>query len=244
LPLAAEKTARAGEGKFAMKTLAIALVSALAVGAAERPSTEGVVARFVAQEDIRRATVSEYAVTAHYHLENKSRRADMEVRWTRLSSGIKQYKIVSEEGDGGVRSHVFHKLLETEVEASRSSEQERTWITPANYTFQLTGAERINGRDAYVLTLTPKTDAKYLTCGRIWIDMQDHALIQIEGSPARNVSFWTKSVSFVQTFEKTGDFWFVAANRSITDARVFGLANLTIEYADYKFVSHSMKAAD
>jgi hypothetical protein len=227
-----------------MKTIAIALISTLAAFAAELPTTNDVVAKFVAQENVRRASISSYSVTTRYHLENKSRRADMQVRWTRLPNGVKQYQIISEEGDGGVRSHVFHKLLEAEVEASRSSEQERTWITPANYTFQLTGKDNLNGREAYVLALTPKTDAKFLTCGRIWIDARDYAVIQIEGSPAHNVSFWTKSVSFVQTFEKTSDFWFVSSNHSLTDARMFGLAELTIQYFDYKFESRSAKAAD
>lgn len=228
-----------------MKTIATALISTLAAFAAELPTTNEVVARFVAQETSRRASLKEYSVTTRYHLENKSRRADMEVRWTRLANGAKQYTIVSEEGDGGVRSHVFHKLLEAEVEASRSAEQERTWITPANYSFQLTGKETVNGREAYVVELTPKTDAKFLTCGRIWIDARDYAVIQIEGSPAHNVSFWTKNVKFVQTFEKTGDFWFVASNHSLTDARMFGLADMTIQYFDYKFAGrHSAKSAD
>jgi hypothetical protein len=222
-----------------MKTIAIALIPTLAAFAAELPSTNEVVSRFMEQENIRRASLNEYSVTTHYHLENKSRRADMVVRWTRQSNGVKQYRIVSEEGDGGVRSHVFHKLLEAEVEASRSSQPERTWITTANYDFQLTGKEAINGREAYVLTMTPKIDAKFLTVGRIWIDAQDYAAIQIEGSPARNVSIWTKSVKFVQTFEKTGDFWLVASNHSRTDAKLFGLADLSVEYSDYELISQS-----
>jgi hypothetical protein len=218
-----------------MKTIAIVLVSALAAFAAELPATDDVVTKFVSQDNARRESIGQYTVMARYHLENKSRRADMLVRWTRLSNGAKQYEIVSEEGDGGVRSHVFHKLLEAEVEASRLSQPERTWMTPANYTFQITGTDKVNGREAYVVTLTPKTDAKFLTSGRIWIDARDYAVIQVEGSPARNVSFWTKSVSFVQTFEKTGDFWMVASNHSVTDARVFGLAEMKIQYFDYNF---------
>jgi hypothetical protein len=232
------------KGNFTMKTIAVALISTLAAFAAELPATNEVVARFLAQDAARRASISTYSVTTRYHLENKSHRADMLVRWTRQQNGVKQYQIITEEGDTGVRSHVFHRLLEAEVEASRSSEQERTWITPTNYTFQLTGKGNVNGREAYVMTLTPKIDAKFLTCGRIWIDAQDYAVIQVEGSPARNVSFWTKSVSFVQTFEKTGDFWFVAFNHSLTDARIFGLAELTIQYFDYKFEGRSAKTAD
>lgn len=233
-----------------MKNMIVTLTLATAfVGfARELPNhsltTSEVVAKFVEHDQARRAAMSGYSVTTHYHLENKSRRADMVVRWTRRADGVKQYRTISEEGDGAVRSHVFHKLLEAEVEASRISEQERSRITPANYDFELTGREKVQGRDAFVLAITPRTDSRYLTQGRIWIDAADYAVIQIEGSPARNVSFWTKSVSFVQTFEKNGEFWFVASNHSVTDARVFGLADLTIRYFDYHFHTEAAEAAE
>jgi hypothetical protein len=66
------------------------------------------------------------------------------------------------------------------------------------------------------------------------VDANDYAVVQIEGTPARNVSFWTKRVNFVQTFAKNGDLWLAQSNRSVTDARMFGIANLTIEYFDYE----------
>jgi hypothetical protein len=217
-----------------MKTMLTALATTLAAFGAGLPSTTDVVAKFVERDSARRAAMSGYSVTTRYHLENKDRRADMVVRWTRQADGVKRYRIISEEGDGAVRSHVFHKLLDAEVEASNVIEQERSRITPANYDFELTGIETVNGREALVLSITPRTDSKYLTRGRVWIDATDYAVIQIEGSPAHNPSFWTKSVSFTQTFEKNGDFWFVARNHSLTNARMFGLADLTIQYFDYK----------
>lgn len=227
-----------------MKTALLLVLTALASYAAELPATNDVVAKFLENEAIRRTSLSEYSVTAHYHLENKSRRADMVVRWTRLANGEKRYQILSEDGDSAVRTHVFHKLLNAEVEASRSSEQERARITPANYSFQVVGTESVDGRQAYIVTLAPKTDDKFLTSGRIWIDAQDYAVIRVEGRPARTVSFWTKSVSFVQTFERAGAFWLVATNHSVTDARLFGLADLTIQYADYRFAVRSASAGE
>lgn len=227
-----------------MKTSLLLLLTSLASFAAELPATNEVVARFVENETVRRASLSEYSVTAHYHLENKSRRADMLVRWTRLTNGEKRYQVISEAGDPAVRVHVFHKLLNAEVEASHSSEQERARITPANYSFQLVGTESVDGRQAYLLILTPKTDSKFLTSGRVWIDAQDYAVIRVEGRPAHTVSFWTKSVSFVQTFARAGQFWLAATNHSVTDARLFGLADLTIEYADYRFVVRSAPTAE
>ena len=63
----------------------------------------------------------------------------------------------------------------------------------------------------------------------------DYAVMRVEGAPAHNVSFWTKNVNFVQTFEKQGPWWVPASNHSLTEARLFGLADLTIEHSAYEF---------
>jgi hypothetical protein len=67
------------------------------------------------------------------------------------------------------------------------------------------------------------------------VDACDYAVIRVEGTPAHKVSFWTKNVNFVQTFQRNGSRWVPASNHSLTEARLFGLADLTIEYSDYEF---------
>ena len=57
-------------------------------------------------------------------------------------------------------------------------------------------------------------------------------------------SFWTKSVHFVHAYEKNGAFWFPASNRSETDARIFGRADLLIEYFDYAVAPLTLSASD
>ena len=39
----------------------------------------------------------------------------------------------------------------------------------------------------------------------------------------------------MQTSEKNGEWWVPKSNHSLTDARLFGLADLTIEYSEYEF---------
>jgi hypothetical protein len=65
------------------------------------------------------------------------------------------------------------------------------------------------------------------------VDAEDYAVVQMEGSPSKKPSFWINSVSFVQTFEKTGDFWLASSNRSVTETKVFGKAEMTIKHFDY-----------
>jgi len=41
-------------------------------------------------------------------------------------------------------------------------------------------------------------------------------------------------VHFVQAYQKSGPFWFPLTTESVTDARLFGTTDLTIEYLEYK----------
>ena len=200
------------------------------------PSTaDDVVARMTARDGERLANLHGYTSTRRYVLENRNhhKRAEMLVRMICREDGSKQFEVVSADGWGGARKYVFPRLLEAEVEAARPDLRERSRITPENYTFEMVGMECLRGRSAYVMTIEPKTPNKYLARGRIWVDADEFAIIRVEGKPAKNPSFWIKSVHFVHDYEKNGSFWFPMADRSVTDARIFGSTELTIEYLDY-----------
>jgi hypothetical protein len=218
-----------------MKPLAMMLLSGLTLLAGQAPTTDEIVARMMDSELARQSSLGAYTWTSHYVLDNKDRHAEMRVRWTRQPDGTKRYEVIYQRGDGAVRDHVFHKLLESEVEASQPAFQDRDRLNTRKYSFLLTGSEEINGRLAYVLEIQPKTDSKYLTNGRIWVDATDYAVVLAEGSPSKRPSFWTNTVDFVQTYAKNGSYWMAASNRSVTDAKLFGKADLLITYSDYQF---------
>ncbi|MGA2041713.1 MAG: hypothetical protein ABSH42_20720 [Bryobacteraceae bacterium] len=218
-----------------MKAPTVMLISACTALAGQAPTAAEIVGRMMAHEQARQASLRAYNWTSHYVLDNKQRHAEMVVLWTRQSDGTKRYDIAEERGDSAVRSHVFHKLLESEVEASQPVYRDRNRLNNTNYAYRLTGSEEVNGRLAYMLEIEPKTESKYLVKGRIWVDAQDYAVVRVVGSPSKKPSFWTNAVSFVQTFEKNGEYWMAASNRSITNAKVFGEANLVIRHFGYQF---------
>lgn len=222
--------------QWAFFTLAIVL-SAATIGSAETsdplPSAEDVVAKMMQFDTQRQSELTGYTATRHYAAVNKSRRAEMLVRVTCDSSGAKQFSILSEEGSGSIRKHVFHKLLSEETEASRHGTRNSTRLTPANYDFQFVGQEKLETGPAYVLAVSPKTANKYLINGKIWVDVNDYSIVRVEGQPARNPSFWVRNVHFVHTYEKVGPFWFASATRTKSEIRIFGSSELTIENSDY-----------
>jgi len=214
------------------------LLSSIAMAAdssLQLPTADEVVARMMARDKERLATLYGYTASRRYVLENQRhhKRAEMLVRMTCLRDGSKHFETISETGWGGARKHVFPRLLEAETEASRPGLRERSRLIPENYVFEMAGAEYVDERPAYVIAIAPKTPNKYLMQARIWIDADEYAIVRIEGKPAKNPSFWTKSVHFVHKYEKRGSFWFPVSDRSVTDVRIFGSTEVTIEYFDY-----------
>jgi negative regulator of sigma E activity len=225
-----------------MKTALLSLFLTASAFAAEISAGQ-VITELIHHDAERQAFLNGYTATRRYELMNKSRHASMVVRTVSQADGSKQFTIVEEAGSGAVRKHVFHKILDEEAEASHPRFRDRSRITPDNYTFELCGTDTLDGRHAYVIALTPKYESKYLIVGRIWVDADEYAVLRVEGRPAKSPSFWTKSVRFVHGYEKTGQFWFPVSNRSVTDARIFGRTDMTIEYFDYQPKVHVLSAA-
>jgi hypothetical protein len=214
--------------------LAASILFAFAVAAAtDTPlSCKQITDRLAEMDATRAASLRGYTVMRHYLLDNQRfhAHAEMTVRMTYTAPGHKEFKVLSETGTAWIRSHVFRKLLQAEVEGA---DQNGNHIVPANYNFRLVGTEKQNDRPCYVLEAEPKTKNKYLFRGRIWVDAEDAAVARIDASPAQNPSFWTTKVHFVHQYEKVGPYWVAAANVTETEVRVFGTTNLKIDYFNY-----------
>src|SRR5499425_1427577 len=162
--------------------LLIAL-SAVTVAAAQAstplPSVDSVVVKMMEFDARRQSELNGYTAVRRYVAVNKKRRAEMLVRVTCASDGAKQFSILSEQGSGSIRKHVFYKLLNEEAEASRRGTRNTTRLTPENYNFEIVGQETLETGPAYVLQVTPKVDNKYLINGKIWVDARDYAIVKI-----------------------------------------------------------------
>ena len=227
-----------------MKVTALILISCLSLFASDPiPAVTEVVTKMMQRDMDRQATLNGFTAMRRYTLKNRSRRASMLVRMTSLADGTKQFKIVEEAGSGVIRKHVFHKMLDEEANASRPNIRQLSRITPTNYSLRIVGTEKVNDRTAYVMEALPKNDSKYLIAGKVWVDAKDYDIVRVEGKPAKNPSFWTKSVHFVHTYEKNGAFWFPASTRSETDVRIFGKTEMSIEYFEYLTDSRRLSAS-
>jgi hypothetical protein len=203
---------------------------------ASLPGAHDVVAQMLERDAQRQHSLEGYEGMRRYTLVNEhmGKRAEMLVRVRGDRDGTKHFEIVTETGWKAAQKHVLHKMLDSEAETSRPEERVKARLSPDNYEFQMIGSEKAGDRTVYTIDVTPKRREKYLFCGRIWVDAEDYALVRADGNPAKNPSFWTKNVHFVHAYEKSGPFWFPLTTESVTDARLFGTTDLTIEYFEYK----------
>jgi hypothetical protein len=151
--------------------------------------------------------------------------------------GGKTFRILSQSGSGLLLDKVLKRLIESEKDAQH--QKDASALTPANYTFKLTGIESVSGRPAYVLEVEPLVENKYLYRGKIWVDAADFAVAEIQAEPARNPSIWISSTAIHHQYIRTDGFWLPAQNRSETKVRVGGTAVLTIDYGTYHVVPES-----
>lgn len=232
--------------KNAVSTMAL-IISAVTIASAQTgdpgPSADEVVAKMMQFEAQRQSELTGYTAIRHYAAMNRKRHAEMAVRVSCDSSGAKKFTIVSEEGSGAIRKHVFYKLLSEETEASRRGTRAGTRLIPDNYKFQMVGLETLETRPVFVLSVSPKTANKYLINGKIWVDANDYSIVRIEGQPAKNPSFWVRSVYFVHTYQKVGPFWFASSTRTTSEIRIFGRSELSIDSSDYTLNSPADRMA-
>lgn len=208
-------------------------------------SVEQVVKNLQEKNAERAAALGYYEATRVYRMKYRGfpsdRDAEMVVNVSYRSPSSKQFSVVSQSGSRFIVDHVFKKLLEGEQEAADEENRRRSALSTDNYNFTWSGYETSAEGGRYVLNLTPKTKNKFLYRGKIWVDATDFAVVRIKGEPARNPSLWIKKTDIEHNYIKVNEFWLPSENRTESVMRLGGVANLSIQYKDYKVVKASVQ---
>ncbi len=197
-------------------------------------ATDQIVSRMVQVELAQEKNLQHYRMIRTYTLNNADGSKPVELLAQVVFDGEsgKSIQVIEERGSDGMFRRALHKVLEAEIRTSNKDGKKEARITPDNYSFHLNGTEMRDGRRCFVLQLTPKRKSKYLVDGRAWVDAEDYALVGLEGRSAASVSFWVGKPYITQSYEKIGDFWLMASNHSVADAKFVGRIALTIETRD------------
>jgi hypothetical protein len=145
----------------------------------------------------------------------------------------KTFVATSQSGSGLVRRLALNPLIASEIEAASGRQHHDSSITPANYTFELLGEQQVGPYHCFVVRAMPKRPDKYLFEGKVWIDIQDYAVVRIAGHPAKKLSFWIERADFVREYQKIDGFWLPQKDETFVQVRMYGKKVLTIDHQNY-----------
>ena len=196
---------------------------------------ERVFAEMASHNELRSATLLDYTALRTYQVVDPKGKVHAEEsgRMEYHAPDKKTFVVTSEKGSGLIRHLALSPLIASEIEAASGKQHHDSSITPANYSLHLLGEQQVGPYRCFVAQAVPKRLDKYLFEGRIWIDIQDFAIVRIEGHPAKKLSFWIERADFVREYQKIEEFWVPRRDETFVQVRLYGKKILTIDHQDY-----------
>jgi hypothetical protein len=188
-----------------------------------------------AHNELRKSALLDYTVLRTYQVVDLKGKVhaqeigQMEFR----APDQKKFVVTSETGSGLIRRMALNQLISSEIEAAAGRQHHDSAISPANYSLNLLGEQQVGPYHCFVAQAVPRRKDKYLFEGTIWIDVNDYAIVRIEGHPAKKPSFWIERADFVRQYQKIDGFWLPEKDRTFVHVRLYGKKVLTIDHQNY-----------
>jgi hypothetical protein len=90
---------------------------------------------------------------------------------------------------------------------------------------------------SWVLEVSPKVSNRFNYKGKVWVSMDDYAVVRIVGSPAKNPTWLTSGATFDYRYARNGQFWLPQKNVTVSHVRMGGEITLTVDYGTYDIVA-------
>ena len=238
---AEDSAAHHAAGSSSGLTPVVAIISATAVSDSalvQGLTTEQIVDRLMQRNEERAAALRGFESRRTYLLVYQgfpsSKQAEMEVVAHYQAPEKKTFDVISESGPKLFQNKVFAKLMEGEQVATSPEHMREVAVTTENYSFTLLGSRPSAYGGCYRLAVTPKREDKWLYKGEICVNALDFAVESIDAEPVKNPSFWIKKTHIEHHYQKVGEFWLPASNRTVSNLRLGGTATLNIVYSSYE----------
>ena len=141
------------------------------------------------------------------------------------------YHALGFSGDNSVKTEVIGRYLKAEVDAAQAGQDFS--VTPENYKFKYKGMENRDGRDVYVLHVTPRHKKVGLFKGELWVDAQTYLPVRESGSFVKTPSIFLKKMQFVREYDIQNGVAVPQRMESKADVRFIGPVELNVNY--FKF---------
>ena len=174
------------------------------------------------------APVTQYRAFRKLHAKNEKFNQEAWIEaWTELDGNSFRYDITAERGSDYIRNKVLRTMLSREQELVAKGESGRAEISSENYQFEEAPAPDVQFR--YVL-LKPKRKDMLLVNGRMVLNPEGTELLRVEGTLAKNPSFWTSNVNVVREFAEVEGVRVPVSVSTIAKLKMAGEAHLNVRY--------------
>lgn len=222
--------------------VALATAVGMQAGAvlAQQPDQAAVIRQIDAAVAARFDNVLGFTNVEHYSVyrgdDETHPAAEMTVRDTYKKGVGKEYTVLSESGSGIILRFGLKPLIDNEKTINLPGNVEKSWFTSANYEMKLKpgSIEKLNGRDCYVLAVTPKQEAPNLIAGTIWANVKDGSLVKIEGLASKSPSAFAGTTHMMRQYSNIDGFSMAMHARAESSSMLFGRTVVTIDYSDYQ----------
>jgi len=145
--------------------------------------------------------------------------------------GKPTYHALGFSGDNSVKTEVIARYLKAEVDAAQGDQN--FGITPENYKFKFKGEEDRNGRQVYILHITPRHKRVGLFKGELWVDAQTYLPVREAGSFVKTPSIFLKKMQFVREYDIQNGVAVPQRMESKADVRFIGPVELNVNYLKF-----------
>lgn len=190
-------------------------------------------ARIAMAESHRSSQVHEVRSLRQYIVRNARWKTDatMDVRMITAADGAKRFEILNTNAEG-LRRTILLRIIEGEVHAAAKKDRDGN-MNANNYELRPLPNSETGAGGCRMFELVAKNRTRFTFDGRGCVEMNDMAMVRMEGRTTRNMSFLVGRAYVVQEFRKVGDLWYSSLNQSTADVRFLGSTQLIIKYLDY-----------
>ncbi len=194
-----------------------------------------------AENQARFANVQRFTDLEHYVVyrgtDEVHPAAEMTVRMTYKKGIGKTYEILAQSGSTLILKYGLLPLLDNEKAINDPARVSQSWFTSANYEMNLRPGvqQTIDGRPAVALAVTPLRKAPNMIEGTLWIDINDHSLVEVEGVASKSPSIFAGITHMQRHYTNMQGYAMATHARAQSSSALFGRTVINIDYSDYHF---------
>jgi len=219
----------------------LALLLAIAARSAQQPDAVAIIRDLDTANQARFDNILAFTDVEHYVVFRRSDQshpaAEMTVKMTYKKGSGKDYVIVSKSGSSLIQRVGLQPLLDNEKAINDSAKVAQSWFTSANYEMHLKPGVRqtIGGRLCVALAIRPHQKAPNMIDGTLWVDVNDHTLVEVEGIASKNPSVFAGTTKMMRRYANMQGYAMATHARAESSSTLFGRTVIVIDYSDYHF---------